>query len=175
MTQQLTIDQLKFARRIGATHYDWQHEHFRKDGRFWVERKGKWCHGIVGDDFSRIKAIRPIDFSPLDELEPEYVPKVGEVCEMYTNEHGWIEAKYVGMDGESPVFRLKEPTDRGIEAVYSVCIDCKFRPLPDPKQQRRDELLEKWRSQGLDYAHDTERTLVSLGQVFDFIVDMEGE
>lgn len=173
MTQQLTIEQLKFARSIGATHYDWEDGKYRKDGYIHVENE--WECGLSGNCYREYHAIQLLDFSTLDELEPEYVPKVGEECELYTDVHGWIEAKYVGKDGESPVFRLKEPTDRGIEAVYMVCIGCKFRPLPDPAQQRREELLEKWRSQGLEYAHDTERTRVGLGAVFDFIADLEGE
>ncbi|QDP55719.1 MAG: hypothetical protein Tp138OMZ00d2C19078241_51 [Prokaryotic dsDNA virus sp.] len=175
MTQQLTIEQLKFARSIGATHYDWNNRRFRKDGSFYSERKDCWLYGLNENQYNPRKQIKKIDFSPLDEPESEYVPKVGEECEVYTNDHGWINAKPVGEDGGEYVYRLEIPMGNRLEIRYMKCSRCKFRPLPDPEQQRRDELLEKWRSQSLENAHDTEASVLTVGEMIDFIVDLEGE
>lgn len=170
MTQQLTIEQLEFARSIGATRYlkdgMWESPgssyFFFRDCFEWVQ--GDWapCSHSVSDNTK----YPPIDFSPLDELDPEYVPEVGDWC----LSSGGAEMFYIGKNSDDDgVFQLE---DGGL-----TCFDSLdgFRPLPDPDQQRREELLSKWRGQSLDYAHDTEQSQVSLARVFDFIVDMVGE
>lgn len=178
MTQKLTIEQLKFARSIGATHYDWDDKALRKDGYIHVENE--WECGLSGNYYREYQAIQPIDFSPLDDPGPEYMPKVGGKCLCRWNSAPelYYKVKVIGTDGDSIIFRWLEGDNEGClgenkQELFAGCMI--FKPLPDPEQQRRDELLSKWRSQGLDNAHDTEKTLVSLGQVFDFIVGMEDE
>lgn len=106
--------------------------------------------------------VKPVLVGP----EPEYVPEVGDWC----LSSGGAQMFYIGKrsDGDG-VFELE---NGGL-----TCFDSLdgFRPLPDPAQQRRDELLEKWQSRSLDNAQDTEQSRVSLARVIDFIVDMEGE
>lgn len=180
MTQQLTIDQLKFARSIGATRYlkggTWSCKSkswfFYKDNYVW--RDGCWVKSRRANTGNKHPLI---DFSPLDGIksndpevnqvavDPEYVTEVGDWC----LSSGGAQMFYIGKrsDGDG-VFEL--------ENGELTCFDSLdgFRPLPDPEQQRRDELLERWRRRSLDYAHDTEQSQVSLARVFDFIVGMEG-
>ena len=168
MTQQLTIEQLKFARSIGATHYDWEHEYFRKSGYFWMKRKKGWGVGVSGNDYHRFPNIQLIDFSPLDELEPEYVPEVGEECEFNHPEFGWTGCTIIGP------FRNRVVCAPNGGGFYDADVSS-YRPLPDPEQQRRDELLEKWQRRSLDNAHDTEASVLTVGEMIDFIVELESE
>lgn len=161
MTQQLTIEQLKFARSIGATHYDWKDSRFRKDGYYWVEGQKKWRYGFDEDDFITFEEIQHIDFSPL-----EYTPKVGEWC----ISPGGAKVFYVGKGSTGGnIFQLENGGLTYFDDPNG------FRPLPDPEQQRRNELLEAWKRQSLDNAHDTEASVLTVGEMIDFIVELEAE
>lgn len=103
MTHKLTIEQLKFARSIGATRYFkdgiWTDEltaaFFYTDNSIWSGTQ--WIPAKVAADNDYYPII---DFSPLDgvdhgnaesgqsEAEPDYVTQLGEECEMYTDDHG---------------------------------------------------------------------------------------
>lgn len=65
MTQQLTIEQLKFAREIGATHFDCESEEYRKDG--YLYQNDKWGMGLIADRYFKYGDIIEIDFTPLDD------------------------------------------------------------------------------------------------------------
>lgn len=172
MTQQLTIEQLRFARSIGAvycvkslrriTGHHLKNGNLGKPGFVY---RGEWDAWDDSDVVSDPNLRFEIDFSPL-----EYTPKVGEECEVRNkfNKGDWtkITPDYVGH--EVVVFKIGDELD---DVIYFSLSE--FRPLPDPEQQRREELLSKWRGQSLDYAHDTEKTPVSLGQVFEFIAGLE--
>ena len=74
MKQELTIEQLKFAREIGATHIDvsivWngRNELFRKPGHAFLN--GEWEYGWAGSTLLDDKGLfAKIDFTPLDEHE----------------------------------------------------------------------------------------------------------
>lgn len=145
MTQQLTIEQLKFARSIGATRYlkggFWNGPEdsyfFYRDGLEWADRCWLPFSGDLDDE-----SFPPIDFSPLDDLEAEYVPKVGEECEMYMDDHGWINVKPVGEDEGEYVYKLEIPTGDGFEIKYMKCSSCKFRPLPTEEEVDRDNAIK---------------------------------
>lgn len=63
----LTIEQLKFAREIGATHWDCETFRYRKDGYIYLYITGYWADGITGDSYYDYDDIIKIDFAPLDD------------------------------------------------------------------------------------------------------------
>lgn len=151
------------------THYHAHGNHtiyYRHTGSqafIWVD--GLWKNMPMAE-FEHLKPmITPVN--PVS-VESVYVPQVGEVCEFNHPQFGWTKCTIIGpyIDG-----LVCAPNGGGF---YDAEVS-NFRPLPDQAQQRREELLSKWRDRSLDYAHDTERTSVPLGVVFDFIVGMEGE
>lgn len=179
MTQQLTIEQLKFARSIGAVYCISSHidEHDKlecgelgKPG--FVYRHGwvKWSHhdNGVSDTVSLPEKRFVIDFSPLDEPESEYVPEVGEECEFNHPEFGWTGCTIIGP------FRNRVVCAPNGGGFHDADVSS-YRPLPDPEQQRRDELLEKWQRRSLDNAHDTEASVLTVGEMIDFVIDLESE
>lgn len=174
MTQQLTIEQLRFARSIGATHYDWVEREFRKSGYLYKEKVGFWKSGFEECTYHEYPEIQPIDFSPLDDLEPEYVPKVGEDFLYSSNGVSWKPRTMLFDDGVTMLMACKKyPANRWHYKCGDP--DVKFRPIPDPEQQRRDELLSKWRSQSLENAHDTEASVLTVGEMIDFVIELEGD
>lgn len=66
MEQQLTIEQLKKAREIGATHWDFNYRQFRKDGYIY-SNDCVWRIGVCKRYFADYSDIIEIDFTPLDE------------------------------------------------------------------------------------------------------------
>lgn len=124
-------------------------------------------------------------------VESVYVPKVGEECVLAEECSFFSQQRreQTLLDAGTKVIvvsSFKRP-DNGNTCITVMTVgqwhlgtatgnpEFMINPLPDPAQQRRDELLKKWRSQSQEHAHDTEKSLVSLGMVFDFISELEGE
>ena len=72
--EELTIEQLEFAREIGATHWDCDSEEYRKDG--YLYKNSHWGMGLIADRYFEYGDIIEIDFSPLDDNEasPKPIP-----------------------------------------------------------------------------------------------------
>ena len=67
MKQELTIEQLKLAREIGATHWDSGDQKFRKDG--FIFHNYAWMLGLLKKSYLSYSDIFKIDFTPLNEHE----------------------------------------------------------------------------------------------------------
>lgn len=81
-----------------------------------------------------------------------------------------ITVKPVGEDEGVYVYRLEIPTGDGFEIKYMKCSSCKFRPLPTEEEVEREKILEAWKGQSLENAHDTEASVLTVGEMIDFMM-----
>lgn len=96
--KELTIDDLKFAREIGATHWSNRYGVFHRDGGVWHE--SSWVKDLPKSSFKDWPDIIKIDFTPLDEFEasqkqippPEYNPS--DVAFKTTSDDSTARSKY---------------------------------------------------------------------------------
>lgn len=172
------IDYQHFARWVNGLEY-WY------TGGEWQEQSWSWQKGWYlerPDTFSLIerpKFTKPEQEKVMknNEWNGEGHPPVGTKCEYRLGSGNWFECeiRYVCQpiehsDGVAMDFVIYCPHLKGEQGV---CTDgeqpVSFRPIKkEPNIQ--EKMLDKWKLQSLDYAHDTTSSQYTLGSVFDFVV-----
>lgn len=153
MTQQLTREQLEFARSIGAVFCvdrdikpdtDLINGLFGKPGFVYRDGWVEWVDGIhdISDTVSDPSSRFEIDFSPL-----EYTPKVGEECLgcWSSDPEVYYKVKIICTDGDSIIFRWLEGEHKGClgedeQAIFAGCIG--FKPLPTEEKAGREKTIK---------------------------------
>lgn len=90
---------------------------------------------------------------------------VGVDIEIYCSiEHEWFNVTCMAVGDESAFVRF---CDDGHETTISKNTTWRY-PI-DPEQQKRDDIMEAWRRMSIDFAHDTEKSMVHAGTFIDML------
>jgi hypothetical protein len=110
----------------------------------------------------------------------DYVPHVGEECLCCWNSAPelYYKVKVICTEGDSIIFRWLEGDNEGClgeneQGLFAGCMI--FKPLPAEEEVEREKILTAWKRQSLENAHDTEASVLTVGEMIDFIVELEGE